>query len=508
MPEEPQQSPPSAPPPAPRMRGLFRNTLSLVGAVIIIISLANILFLLLVEAISTRPNPYLGIFAYMVFPGFLMFGILLVPVGIFRERRRRRRTGAFEIPPYPRIDFNNPHHRNVFAFLVSFFVFFLFLSAIGSYRAYEFTDSVEFCGQLCHSVMKPEYTAYKLSPHARVRCVDCHVGTGASWYVKSKMSGLRQVWHTAVGDFPRPIPTPVHDLRPAQDTCEQCHWPQRFYGAQLKVFTHYASDEKNSPLQIRMLIKTGGGSPATGIAAGIHWHMNIANKIEFIASDQHRQVIPYVKLTNPQGQVTIYTTPDSPITPAKAATMSLHRMDCIDCHNRPTHIYVPPDRAVDQSLLAGRLDASMPFIKQQAVAALTGDYKTTPQALDDISKSLTAFYKDKPVPPGDLQEAIKETQHIFSSYFFPEMKVDWRTHPDNVGHLYYPGCFRCHDGNHKSTDGRVIRNDCDTCHTMLGEQNTVERMITTQEVAFKHPVDLGDMKGVSCTDCHTGGVAP
>jgi hypothetical protein len=154
------------------------------------------------------------------------------------------------------------------------------------------------------------------------------------------------------------------------------------------------------------------------------------------------------------------------------------------------------------------MDPSMPFIKQQAVAVLTAEYKTTPQALAAIDKGLTDFYRDKPVQPAQLKQAVAEAQRIFSSSIFPEMKLDWRTHPDNIGHLYSTGCFRCHDGNHKSADGRLIRNDCDTCHTVLGEQNTVERMVTTQVAGFKHPVDLGDMKGVSCTDCHTGGVSP
>ena len=168
---------------------------------------------------------------------------------------------------------------------------FIMLSAVGSYRAYEFTDSTTFCGQLCHTVMHPEDIAHDHSAHARVSCVECHVGSGASWYVKSKMSGLRQVVKTVLNTYPRPIETPVANLRPASQTCEQCHWPRRFWGAQLKVFNHFASDEANTPRQVRLLIKTGGGDPNSGQeAAGIHWHMNIANKIEY-RSDPKRQNI-------------------------------------------------------------------------------------------------------------------------------------------------------------------------------------------------------------------------
>ena len=207
---------------------------------------------------------------------------------------RRRRLHAIGLAPHlPRWISTIRRSAARSRFLLSFIVIFGLVSAVGSYKAYEFTDSVDFCGQLCHSVMNPEFVAYQASPHARVACVDCHVGSGASWYVKSKLSGIRQVYYTARGTYPRPIPTPVHNLRPAADTCEQCHWPKKFWGAQLKTFTHYGSDEQNTPRVIRMLIKTGGGDPSLGQSGeGIHWHMNINNKITYFASDEQRQVIP------------------------------------------------------------------------------------------------------------------------------------------------------------------------------------------------------------------------
>ncbi len=250
---------------------------------------------------------------------------------------------------------------------------FVVVSAAGSYKAYEFTESTSFCGQLCHTVMIPEYTAYQLSPHARVACAECHVGAGATWFVKSKLSGSRQVFATIFNTYPRPIPSPVRNLRPAQETCEQCHWPKKFYGGQLKVFSHYASDEKNTLRQVRMLIKTGGGDPATGAPEGIHWHMNIGNKIDYVAADDKRQVIPYIHVEDLQGRVTEYYAKDSTLNKDQIAKAPRHHMDCVDCHNRPTHIYVPPDQSVDQALLARRIDASLPFIKQEAVTVLAGD---------------------------------------------------------------------------------------------------------------------------------------
>ena len=509
--EQPQS--PVVPSTAGRMGMLFRNPVTLVGTALATVCLANILFLFLIDLFSDRPSPYIGILAYMVMPGFLILGLVLIPAGMLWERRRRSHMRPGEAERIVKLDLNDPRQRSTFAFVGSFMVAFVLLSAVGSYRAYEFTDSVEFCGQLCHSVMAPEFTAYKLSPHARVRCVDCHVGSGASWYVRSKLSGARQVLAVTFKTFPRPIPTPVHNLRPAQDTCEECHWPKKFYGAQLKVFTHYAADEKNTPRQIRMLIKTGGGDPSTGAPGGIHWHMNISNEISYIAKDDQRQVIPYVRVKDLQGRITEYNLKSDTMPPEQVKKATPHRMDCVDCHNRPTHIYVPPDQAVDQSLLAGRLDASLPFVKQQGVTVLTNAYTSTDAAMEGIATDLHKFYltkypdieKDK---QEQIQNSIAELQRIYRSTTFPEMKLDWKTHPNNIGHFYFPGCFRCHDGEHVSADGRVIRKECDICHSVLGQQEGAVRMISIEGAPFQHPVELGDLTQVSCTDCHTGGVGP
>ena len=494
-------------------RMLTRNPISLAGVALAIVSLANIFFFFLIDLISQKPSPYVGILAYMVAPGFLIFGLALMASGLWLERKKKITSEAAEAARYPRIDLNDPNQRSAIAFFGSFLVAFVLLSSVGSYKAYEFTDSVKFCGQLCHTVMNPEFTAYQLSPHARVACVDCHVGAGATWYVKSKLSGARQVFAATFNTYPRPIPTPVQNLRPAQQTCEQCHWPKKFYGAQLKVFTHYASDEKNTPRQIRMLIKTGGGDPATGEPEGIHWHMNIGNEITYVAADEQREVIPYVHVKDLQGRVTEYYSKDSKLSKEQIAQAPRRRMDCVDCHNRPSHIYVPPDQSVDQSLLAHRLDSSLPYIKQQAVAALTTSYDTTDAAMRGIAKSLGEFYETKypdlaKTKQLEVRNAVEEVQQIFRRSEFPEMKVNWQTHPNNLGHFYFNGCFRCHDGQHVSAEGKVVSKDCDTCHTVMSQEEGGVSLTAASKVDFKHPVDLGDMTQVNCSDCHSGGVGP
>jgi hypothetical protein len=495
--------------PSTKVPSLARNFISSIGLLIAGIALVNIAFLVFADMGSDHANPYVGIFAYVLLPGVLIFGLLLFFAGMLLERRRRRQHKPDEIPAYPRIDLNQARTRRIVSLSLIGLSLFTLVSIAGSYKAYHYTDSDEFCGTTCHEVMHPEYTAYKASPHARVGCVNCHIGSGATWYVKSKFSGAYQLYSVAFNKYPRPIATPVHNLRPAQETCEQCHWPEKFWGAQLKVFNHFGYDEASTPRETRLLIKTGGGDPQRGLSAGIHSHMNLENEISYI-SDERRQKIDYIHVKNRKtGEVTEYFADDSKLTPAQAAAAPRRRMDCVDCHNRPTHIYQVPDRAVDKALLANDIRRDLPFIKQQAVTALTKDYATTQQAVDTIAKDLNEYYKATypavySSKRKDIDASVASLQTIFKTIRFPEMKTDWRTHPDNIGHFYYPGCFRCHDDAHKSKDGKVVTKQCNACHDVLGQKEGGVVMIAAPEASFQHPVDLGDLRMMNCADCHTG----
>lgn len=487
---------------------LFRNYISFVGAAIAIASLVSVVLLFLIEITSVVENPYVGILTYIIFPSVLALGISILFVGAFVERRRRIQHPDWQLAAYPKLDLNDPRSRRAFFTFLLITFLFVSASAFGSYRAYEFTESVTFCGATCHTPMKPEFMAYQASPHARVRCVDCHVGAGAGWYVRSKLSGAYQLYSVTFNKYPRPITTPVHNLRPAPETCEQCHWPEKFFGALLKVFNHYAYDEKNTLRQTRMLINVGGGSPASGVVAGIHWHMNIANEVTYIHTDEQRQTIPWVRIRDREGNVTEYFDRIRPLTSDRIATAEKRRMDCVDCHNRPAHIYLPPDLAVDQSFAAGRLDASLPYLKRQAIEVLGKRYDTTDQALKAIASAVDQFYREKYAgvyvsKNAEIKSAIGELQRIFQTYMFPEMRTDWQTHPNNIGHFYFTGCFRCHDGEHVSNTGKVIRNDCNICHTVLSDSaNPSQRPVT--DTTFKHPVDLGGLAGRKCESCHKG----
>ncbi len=483
---------------------LITNWISLLGILIAACSFFAVLSLIAYDSYRGFEHPYLGILTYIIAPAFLTAGLLLILVGALRERARRRRLAPGEIPRHLRIDFNVPRERN--AFLVVMFVTFVFLvlTAFGTYRTYHFTESVEFCGQTCHTVMKPEFTAFQNSPHARVMCTQCHIGPGADWFVRSKLSGSYQVYATLMHKYPQPIPTPVKNLRPAQETCEQCHWPQKFFGSAERYNRHYLSDEQNSPWTIRMLMKIGGGDPRQGPVGGIHWHMNIANKVEYIPTDPQRLIIPWVRVTAPDGNVTIYQSTEDPLAPEKVLTAKPRVMDCIDCHNRPSHIYKPPAQAVNLSMSTGRINPSLPSIKMNAVQVLSAKYQSTEDALKKIDTSLMEKYRDY-ADQNQVLQAISEAQRIYSQNFFPEMRVNWRTYPNHIGHTVFPGCFRCHDDMHKSSDGKTITRECNSCHTIIAQGSGDQlKTIAPEGLEFQHPVDIGDVwKEMACCECHT-----
>ncbi len=491
------------------LRRLFRNYISLIGGVLAALSFATNVFLLFVDFLSSTHNPYLGIVTYMILPGVTLAGLGLAMGGAVLQFYRLRH--GVQVVELPRLDLNNRRHR--LALFGSFLTIILFLglSAVGGYESYNYTDSVAFCGQTCHTVMQPQYVAYLHSPHARVACVSCHIGPGAEWFVRSKISGAYQVYSVLFHKYSRPIPTPISNLRPAQETCEQCHWPAKFWGEQLSVQVYYGADEKNTRREVDLLVKTGGGG-VRGLSEGIHWHMNIANKIWYIAADEKRQVIPWVRIQDMHGRVTEYESTDHPLTPEQRTQGEMRRMDCIDCHNQPSHRFLPPTRAVNLAMESGQISPDLPSIKKVAVEALVQPYATTAEAEKGIDQHIRSFYEKN--YPGiakasdqRLRSAVEGVQQIYRLNFFPYMRVSWQAYPDNIGHREWPGCFRCHDGKHVSKDGKVISRNCNACHDFLERRPTgFVRVAATP--GFAHPWKLaGKHAEILCDRCHTGGPA-
>jgi len=344
-------------------------------------------------------------------------------------------------------------------------------------------------------VMKPELTAHALGPHARVACAECHIGPGASWFVRSKLSGSYQIYATAFNKYPRPIPTPIRNLRPARETCEQCHWPKQFIGNLDQTFHYYMSDVSNTPYAIRMTIKVGGSNPLRGQVGGIHWHTSVSNRVDYFATDEARQNIPWVRMTDGQGVVTIYRTQRFT---NDVSQDQFRTMDCIDCHNRPSHRFMSPDNAINLALSLGQIDRTMPWIKTNVVCALTHPYPNETEAREGIATLLAEQYPNDP----RVRDVIPVVQRIYEDNFFPEMKSSWKSYPDNIGHLIWPGCFRCHDGNHKSKDGKVITANCDACHIILSQGSGTElQQLTPEGQPFQHP---GGETDNTCNECHDG----
>jgi nitrate/TMAO reductase-like tetraheme cytochrome c subunit len=475
---------------------VLQNWMSLIGLVVVIGSLFSFFLLCILDAVAQFSNPYLSILTWMVAPAFLVSGLFLTLVGALRERRRRK--GSASLVAAMQIDLSRPRDRRILVGFVIGSLLFIMLSAIGSYNTFEFTESVQFCGQTCHTVMKPELTTHDHGPHARVACVACHVGPGVNWFVRSKLSGSYQVYATAFNKFPRPIPTPIKNLRPARETCEQCHWPRKFSGNLDRTYNYFQSDASNSPYSIRLSIKIGGADPTRGPVGGIHWHMVVGNNVEYIATDEARQKIPWVRITDPQGVVTVYRVPKFT---NDISQFEIRKMDCMDCHNRPSHRFVPPDQAVNLATELGQIDRTIPWIKTNAVSVLTRKYDTDNQARDGIATALAERYPNDP----RIRDVIPVVQQIYRDNFFPEMKANWSIYPDNIGHMIWPGCFRCHDGNHKTDEGKTIKaNDCNACHTILAQGSGAElQQLTPGGQPFKH---AGGDYDLSCSDCHTGGL--
>ncbi len=483
-------------------RPLLKNWLSMVGLVVVIGSLFSAVLLFVIDTLAKSSNPYLGVLTYFVAPGFLFFGLALVLIGALLQRKRLGKAGRW----IPRLvlDFSQPRDRRMLGVFVGGTVVFLLISAVGSYHTYHFTESVTFCGQACHTVMKPELVTYQQGPHARVACVECHIGPGATWFVKSKLSGSYQLYATAFNKYPRPVPTPIKNLRPAQETCEHCHWPQKFSGNLDRTYSYFLADETNSPYTLRMLMKVGGGDPTRGPAGGIHWHMNIDNKVEYLATDEQRQQIPWIRVTSSKGEVTEYRT--RAFTNA-VPEQSIRRMDCIDCHNRPAHMYQTPNKAVNLAMSLGTIDPALPWIKSNAVYALTMNYTNETQALSRIAAYISGQYPAAKFPAQKPVEAsIEAVRQIYKRNFFPEMKASWQVYPENIGHKDWMGCFRCHDGKHKTADGKksVEGSDCNSCHTILAQGSGPDLLkLTPAGQEFKHP---GDEVDGACNECHTGGL--
>ncbi|MDY6820848.1 MAG: NapC/NirT family cytochrome c [Deferribacterota bacterium] len=456
-----------------------RNWLTLIGALLSTFCAFAIIFFVIVGLLVNEITPYIGIMGFLILPILFISGAIIVVIGIYIDYRKRKQTGE-KGRVYPSIDLNESHSRHKFFLSIVILFATFFVLAIAIYHSIHFMDTVTFCGRVCHTVMEPEYKSYVRSPHARVKCVECHIGPGADWFVKSKISGTRQVFNTIFHSYDRPVPSPVENLRPSRGTCEQCHWPEHFTGSRLKVLHKYAMDKENTPRKTVLYMHIGGGI----LEEGIHsWHIDKSKKTTYIPLDEKRQEIDWVKVEE-DGKTTIYKTKEFDEKNIDIEKAEKRVMDCIDCHNRPTHIFYFPDEAMDRALQFEKIDRSIPYIKKVGTNTLLSVDEDTKNARNIIRDKINATYKEKypsiyKNKKEAIEEAINEIINIYENNVFPEMNVGWGTYPNNIGHTRFPGCYRCHDNRHVSENGKVISSNCDTCHNILALEEEKPEILQT-----------------------------
>lgn len=453
---------------------LTRHWLSLAGIALVTTAVISWLFVLPLQIRGQVDNPYVGIVFFFVLPAIFFIGLSLIPIGVYLAKGRIRHGLSEAV-----YDRKAALSRVAWFFGVTTALNVL-IGTQFTYRAVKHMDTPQFCGQSCHS-MNPEFAAYLNSPHARVECVECHVAPGAGGWIASKTAGIRQLFATVFETFPRPIASALESNRlvPARETCENCHWPQKFGSVRLRVFTHYAEDEQNTRTQTVLTMMVGGSK-----FAGIHGkHFAQGISIRFAAADAKRQTIPWVEYRNSKtGEVETFVSEGS--SPDAIKALPVYEMQCVDCHNRPTHTFESASRGMDDALFLGEIATSLPFIKRKGVELLTATYESRAEAAEKLPSGLVSFYKQTYADLygrryQDIQQAAQAILTIYDRNVFPDLKVTWGTYPNNLGHMESPGCFRCHDGSHATANAKTITQDCNACHEPLAIDEASPQILKT-----------------------------
>jgi hypothetical protein len=454
------------------IRGVSVNWIGKLGVVLTTSSFITLVVLELARILGIVTGSYTGLVTYMLFPSLFVVGLILIPLGWLRYKHRRRESAdallgeRFKSEDVSGGFFGSGLFRTIGLLTLLNVVFMVVISL----RMFTFMDGPEFCGTACHSVMNPEWVTYQQSPHARVRCVDCHVGEGAEALINSKLNGLWQIASVTFDLLERPIPTPVRQLRPARETCEKCHWPDKFYGNSLKTHRSFGPDESSTPSYTTLSLKVDAGRG--GAKAGIHWHISDRHEVRYSSVNDERVRIVWTEVEYPDGGIHRYE--DNELTEAAAGDSRIRVMDCVDCHNRATHIYENRERAIDERINLGLMDRTLPFLKREAVRALSSDYPSREAGLEAIANHMYGFYR-RSFPDiarsraASIDSAVEALQAVFRRNIHPEMNITWGTYPSHIGHTGEQGCFRCHNSRLTDGNGNSIGLDCTLCHSILAD---------------------------------------
>jgi hypothetical protein len=448
---------------------LVRHPVAIIGALITTAAAVLFIALVIAEFAGLFENPYAGMVVFIAIPAIFLVGLLLIPLGTWLQQRKLRRDPA-AAADWPVLDFRQPHVRRtalLFAALTAVNVIIVLLAGYGSLH---WMESPNFCGEVCHTPMHPQFTAWNNAAHSQVACARCHIGEGAGGFVQAKLNGTRQLAHVALGSFPRPVPPGAHMAPGAQAlTCIKCHQPGHVVGDQIRLIREYADDEKNTETLTVLQMHVGVGS-ASG--RRIHWHADPSTRVEFIATDAGQQTIPYVRVTDVKGQIKEFRTADATDQMVSAGT--LQRMDCVECHNAVGHpISATPERAVDGALSAALVSRDLPFVRREGVRLVKASYASEDEAVRGIDGGLRSFYQSQggSIDQQAVAQAVAAFQDVYRRNVFPTMKVTWGTYPNNKGHIDAPGCVRCHDDSHKAKDGSAISGDCEYCHKQIEQRS-------------------------------------
>jgi len=466
---------PGGPRDRPGLVLLTTHWLSRLGLVLAVTALCSLLFVIPSQLGDHEENPYKGLVVYVILPSVFFVGLGLVVAGIALGRRHvleRLRTGIVDV---------DTARQRFFVFLAVTISVNLVAGTQLTYKAIEYLDTPQFCGGTCHTE-RPEYVGHRDSNHSSVRCAECHVAPGQLGWVQSKMSGTRQLFQTITKSYELPCPPALASgkLVPSRQTCERCHWTEKIVATRLVVLPSYADDEQNTASYTALMMLVGGSR-----MKGIH-HAHFAGgfEIRYAPSDKTRATIPWVESRNTKtGETRTYFAEGA--TAETVAALPKYEMQCVDCHNRPTHAFLPPERALDRALALGQLSATLPFIKKEGLEVLKVEYATSEAAAQKIPAAIEAYYQENHPQlaaerKSDVAAAGQAILAVYNRNVFPELKVAWNTYPDNLGHEASPGCFRCHDGSHATRDRKTtITQDCEACHAVLAQAESNPEILKT-----------------------------
>ena len=454
---------------------LTSHWLSWLGLLLVITAFSTWLFFLPAETEGHVENPYKGVILYLILPVIGLAGVVLTATGIVLGRRRIRARLETEVTDRRRA------LQRLIVFLVITIAVNLLMGTQLTYRAVKYMDTPQFCGASCH-VMRPEYLGHQDSNHASVACAECHIAPSAGGWIEAKMNGTRQLWQTLTNSYARPVPSALESGRlvPSKETCERCHWAEKIVATRLLIIPSYAADEQNSDSYTVLMMIVGGSK-----MQGIHYaHFAGGFEIRYAAADLKRQTIPWVERRNTNtGETQTYLANGT--TPEQVTALPKHTMQCVDCHDRPTHAFSLPDRALNRALAIDQVPATLPFIKKQGLAVLQASYASSADAAQKIPTAIETYYKQT-YPQvyaqrrSDIAKAEQAILAIYNRNVFPDLKVTWDTYPNNLGHMDFPGCFRCHDNSHTTTDTKdTVTQDCSACHQILAMEESSPEILKT-----------------------------